>query len=121
QNMTTADRLILAQIAAVARRYARTRIRSDEERAEAVAKLTEVAGGRSDLLAEHAGLSLGLGQVSLEILAYQYEMAAELCILAGADESLIPQWIAEGRNRAETARLVPYSSGAVGRPSRRGA
>lgn len=30
--------------------------------------------------------------------------AAQLCIAAGADESMIPQWIQEGRRRAELRR-----------------
>jgi hypothetical protein len=34
---------------------------------------------------------------------------AELCRLAGADESLIPQWVEEGRHRAEAALLPPFS------------
>jgi hypothetical protein len=34
---------------------------------------------------------------------------AELCRMAGADEALIPQWIQEGRRRAEAAKLPPFS------------
>ena len=41
--------------------------------------------------------------------------AAQLCIEAGADETLIPRWIEEGRRRAENARRMPHS----GRPRRR--
>ncbi len=32
--------------------------------------------------------------------------------LAGADEATIPQWVAEGRRRAEAARMPPHG----GRP-----
>jgi|SRR5271166_623033 len=35
--------------------------------------------------------------------------AAQLCRLAGADETLIPHWIAEGRRRAGAARTRPHS------------
>ena len=34
---------------------------------------------------------------------------AELCRMAGADEALIPQWIDEGRCRAEAAQPPPFS------------
>ena len=35
------------------------------------------------------------------------QAVAELCRPAGADEALIPQWIEEGRRRAEIARMPP--------------
>ena len=61
-------------------------------------ELRELAGGRADLLARVAGIFEGASGGELdEPLARQ---AARLCRLAGADESLIPQWIAEGRRRA---------------------
>jgi hypothetical protein len=34
---------------------------------------------------------------------------ADLCIKAGADETLIPRWEEAGRRRAETASAIPYS------------
>jgi hypothetical protein len=34
------------------------------------------------------------------------ETAAALCIEAGADETLIPQWVEEGRRRAELNGLA---------------
>lgn len=37
------------------------------------------------------------------------QAVAELCIAAGADESLIPGWIEEGWRRAEAASLPPFS------------
>jgi hypothetical protein len=43
----------------------------------------------------------------------QAQAVAELCRLAGADASLIPQWIEEGRRRAE-ARRVPRSASRAG-------
>lgn len=36
---------------------------------------------------------------------------AELCRLAGADEDAIPRWIEEGRRRAASAALPPFSGG----------
>ena len=70
-------------------------------------ELRELAGGRADLLAEVAGTFEGASHGELdEPLARQ---AAHLCRLAGADETLIPQWIAEGRRRAGVARMRPHS------------
>jgi hypothetical protein len=72
-----------------------------------VTELRELAGGQADLLAEVAGIFEGASEGELdEPLARQ---AAHLCRLAGADETLIPQWIAEGRRRAEAARMRPHS------------
>jgi hypothetical protein len=45
------------------------------------------------------------------------QAVAELCPMAGADEALIPQWIREGRRRAEVAQLPPFSQ--PGRAPRR--
>ena len=70
-------------------------------------ELRELAGGRADLLAEVAGIFEGASDGDLdEPLAGQ---AAHLCRLAGADETLIPQWIGEGRRRAGVARMRPHS------------
>src|SRR5271165_1452803 len=38
--------------------------------------------------------------------------AAQLCRLSGADEALIPQWVEEGRRRAEDA-CMPAPSGGI--------
>jgi hypothetical protein len=35
--------------------------------------------------------------------------AARLCIAARADETLIPQWMEEGRRRTANARKRPYT------------
>jgi acetyl-CoA carboxylase alpha subunit len=55
--MSTADQLLSARIAAVARRH--TRRGEVDDLDQAVAELQEVAGDRHDLLAEHAGVSAG--------------------------------------------------------------
>ena len=72
-----------------------------------MAKLRELAAGRADLLAEVAGIFVGTSEGELdEPLARQ---AAGLCRLAGADKDLIPEWVEEGRRRAESARKMPHS------------
>ena len=89
----------MAQLTGEARHRAKWRDLTDDEQAAAVTELRELAGGPADLLAEVAGLFEGTSEGELdEPLARQ---AAELCRLAGADEAAIPQWVAEGRRRAE--------------------
>jgi hypothetical protein len=101
------DRILVAQLTGTARHHARWRELAQDEQDAAVTELRELAGGRADLLAEVAGIFEGASEGELdEPLARQ---AAHLCRLAGADETLIPQWIAEGRHRAEAARMRPHS------------
>jgi hypothetical protein len=68
------------------------------DRVAALAELAELAAGRSDLLARCAGLAVGTHEGDLD--EGRYVRAAQLCIEAGADTSLIPHWIDVGRNRA---------------------
>ena len=70
-------------------------------------ELRELAGGRADLLAQVAGIFEGASDGDLD--EPRARQAAHLCRLAGADETLIPQWIAEGRRRAGAARIPPHS------------
>jgi len=102
-----ASRILIAQFTGTVRHHAkRRRLTADVETA-AVAELRELASGRSDLLADVAGVMEGFAEGELdEPLARQ---AAQMCRLAGADEPLIPQWIAEGKRRSEIARMPPYS------------
>jgi len=101
------DRILVAQLTGTARHHARWRELAQDEQDAAVTELRELAGGRADLLAEVAGIFEGASEGELdEPLARQ---ATHLCRLAGADETLIPQWIAEGRHRAEAARMRPHS------------
>jgi hypothetical protein len=97
--------MIVAELAGAARRHARWRDLTEAEAAAAVAELREVAARRSGLLAEVCGVLLGFREKGLE--EPRAKAAAELCRLAGADETLIPQWIREGRRRAEAARMPP--------------
>jgi len=101
-----ADRLIVARLNGIARRHGRRQL-TEAETAAATAELRTVAGGRGDLLAEVAGIGLGFYEGRPEELRARTE--AELCRLAGADESLIPRWTEEGRRRAEAARAPPFS------------
>lgn len=104
---SSADRLLFAQIAAIAGRHARWRPLSAAEEADAIGELAETADGRADLLAEYAGLALGCHEH--EVDAPRYQRAAELCLKAGADATLIPRWIDEGRRRAAVAAQIPFS------------
>ena len=101
------DRILVAQLTGTARHHARWRELAQDEQDAAVTELRELAGGRADLLAQVAGIFEGASDGELdEPLARQ---AAQLCRLAGADETLIPQWMAEGRRRAGAARMRPHS------------
>ena len=100
-----ADQLTAARIAAVTRRHARGRVLTGAEEAAALTELAEVADGRIDLLARHAGLAVGFHDHDSD--APIYLQIALLCIKAGADTALIPRWIEEGRRRAAAARQIP--------------
>jgi hypothetical protein len=41
--------------------------------------------------------------------AARYRQIAELCVAAGADQTLIDRWIAVGRQRAAIARAMPHA------------
>jgi hypothetical protein len=96
-----ADRLLAARISGIAQRSARWGGLTEDEKAAGAAELREVAGDRPDLLAQEAGLSLGSAEGKGPEYAARGHAVAELCRLAGADESLIAQWVEEGRRRAE--------------------
>ena len=78
------DRLLVARLSGIAARHARRGGPTDE----AVAELREVAKSRADLLADVAGTALGAADAHGWPEAHHRQ--AELCILAGADESRIP-------------------------------
>jgi hypothetical protein len=103
------DQTLLAEISGVARRLARGRTLTGAERQEAAATLSEVARGRADLLAECARLALGApGGSPDEARRLQ---VAQLCIDAGADLTLIPQWT--GGDRRPGAAVPVSRAGAV--------
>ena len=118
---TERDRIIVAQIAGAASRHARTHPLTQAGLQDAIAELATVADGRADLLAEHAGLAIGCHEGDLD--EAHHLRAAQLCINAGADTSLIPRWIEEGRRRAAAAakrhrRLTSQSAKTPGRTLR---
>jgi hypothetical protein len=92
-----ADSLLGAELRGTAEHHAKWRPRTADEHAAAVAELRELAGGRSDLLAEEAGLLIGCYEDHIN--GPLKRCAAELLIAAGADESLLTEWIGEGRRR----------------------
>jgi hypothetical protein len=94
-----------AQIAAAAARYVQGWRFSAEEEAAAIAELAKAAAGRADLLAERAGTALGFSEGGLE--RARNLQIAELCIAAGADETLIGRWIEVGRELAARVRAIP--------------
>ena len=100
------DRMRVAELTGEARRHAKWPPLTEEEEATAMTELRALAGGRADLLAEVAGIFEGTSEGELDEPFAR--CAARLCRLAGADESLIPQWAEEGRRRAEAARKPPY-------------
>ena len=99
------DRLAVAQLTLTARRLVAQlahhawRWPTPDETARWVAELQQIAPGRTDLLAEAAGLMLGAAEGTLD--EPRACAAAELCRTAGADPALIPQWTEEGRRRAQ--------------------
>jgi len=96
------DELTVARLTGAAWRHASGREPTDAETAAAVTELTQMAGGRGDLLAEVAGLLMGFYRHTAE--QARAEAAARHCIAAGADLDLIPRWIEEGRRRAAVAQ-----------------
>ena len=103
-----ADRILVAQLTGEARFRAKWRDLTEDEKAAAVGELRELAAGRSDLLAEVAGILEGASEGDLdEAFARQ---AAGLCRKAGADPDAIPAWVEEGRRRRANASRPPFSS-----------
>lgn len=100
---------MLARISGICSRHcARGEIDDMDDMDAAVAELRAAAGDKPQLLAEHAGLSLGMAQAD-RLLAPRYRAESELARAAGADESQIERWIEVGRKRAEQSRLTPYA------------
>lgn len=102
-----ADGLVVAQLAGAAARHASSRSLSADQETAALAELREIAAGRSDLLAQEAGLALGFGEAQPD--ADRYRRMAELLLKAGADAAVIPRWVEVGRDRARSGRAKPYA------------
>jgi hypothetical protein len=101
-----ADRIIVARLMGAAGRHSRWEPPSEAVTAAAVAELREIAVGRSDLLAEVAGVLVGFREGTPDEPKARND--AEFCRLAGADEAQIPQWVAIGRDRAAQASQPPF-------------
>jgi hypothetical protein len=84
------DRLTVARLDGIARRHARWGGLTEAEKEAGEAELREIAGQRTDLLAEVAGLALGTAEGKGEEYAARGQAVAELCRMAGAGEDLIP-------------------------------
>jgi hypothetical protein len=97
------DRLIVARLSGAAQRHARWGDLDDAQTATGAAELREIAGNRPDLLAEVAGIMVGWAEGKGPEYEAKGQGVAELCRAAGADESLIPGWVEEGRRRANPA------------------
>jgi hypothetical protein len=105
------DRLIVARLDCIAQRHARWGAATEDEMTAGAAELRELAGDRPDLLAEVAGIALGASEGKGPEYGARSQAVAGLCRLAGADEDAIPSWIKEGRRRAASAALPPFSGG----------
>jgi hypothetical protein len=92
------DERMLGQIADTCRWYAAARPPAAQRRATALTTLAQISGGRTDLLARYAGQSLAWYDTQPDAPAHQ--TAAQLCIDAGADMSLIEQWHHQYRPRS---------------------
>jgi hypothetical protein len=99
------DRLTVARLTGAAWRHASGWEPAGTASAAAVRELREIAGARSDLLAEVAGLLIGYYRRTAEEL--KARAAAYYCIAAGAGVELIPRWIEVGCSRAAAARRIP--------------
>jgi hypothetical protein len=102
------DRLLIARLDGIARRHARWGGVTAAGQAAGAAELHQAAGDRSDLLGEIAGLALGTAEGQGQEHQGRGQAIADLCRMAGADESLIPQWRQAGRERAALAGRPPF-------------
>lgn len=109
-ELTGNDRITVARIAGVSSRRAGQWLNGQCSEAEAVAELVAVAGGRADLLAQHAGVVTGATEGELPMQVEMAREQARLCILAGADPDALGPWIDVGRQRHGQRRLPPFSS-----------
>jgi hypothetical protein len=70
----------MASLSGATSRWSGHHVLADEDRAAAVAEIRGLAGNRPDLLAEHAGVCLGMAEAGLELMPPQYRLGAELAI-----------------------------------------
>src|SRR5258708_32609834 len=96
--------IVVARLAGTASRHARGRDLTPAEHDRAVAELMQIAAGRTDLLAEWAGLAAGGHEGSPDEAIHR--QAAQLCLDVGADKDPIPRWIAAGRHPQAPAQAL---------------
>ena len=113
-NRPQADQILVARLSGAAGRLSRFGALDDEQTVAGAAELREMAGGRGDLLAEVAGISLGTSEAKGPEYAARAEAIARLCRAAGADVEALGEWIEEGRRRAEAARRRSAGGGMRG-------
>jgi hypothetical protein len=109
------DRILLAKLHGEVMHHARWEPSDEATTQAAVEGLRELVAGREDgpaLLAETAGILTGFHEGDLG--EARARNGAAFCVAAGADESLIPEWVEEGRRRAARARMPPPSGGLHG-------
>jgi hypothetical protein len=87
---------------------------AEDEHQAAVGECASSLAAVPDLLAHVCGIELGFGEAEpADTMSLSLRVAA-LCREAGADESLIPEWIEIGRQRRADARQLPFSGGVRG-------
>ena len=94
--MSTRDQLLEGKLHTIAERLAL----EEGSIADAVAELRDIASGRTDLLAEAAGIIAGAWSTRPATSYGTEPIAAGLLILAGADRDALASWYDEGRDRA---------------------
>jgi NACHT domain len=100
---------VLAEILRTALNHMKQGQLTVDEEAAAVAALRDRAAGRTDLLAQVAGLLEGVFEG--DVHEPEARLVAMLCRKAGADAEAIPGWIEEGRRQRASADLSPFSGG----------
>ena len=117
------DRLIIAHLAGASSRHAGWRRPVGEARDAALAELREIATVdghlRADLLAEEAGILLGIADVKGPPTGLHDALRGELLVDAGAaPPELVEEWRAEGNYRARPMTGGPFSAPLPGPPGR---
>jgi len=114
EKRSAADRILIAQLMGTAKRQAQWREMTEAEQAPGIAELRELAAGRTDLLAEVAGILEGASEG--EPTGPRSVQAAQLCRLAWRRPGGDPG-VDRGRSAPEGRGAAPAI---LGRPARWG-
>lgn len=100
--MATADNLLISALHGTAWRYAVERRPLESS----IAELTEIAGGRNDLIAEAAGITAGAWLAWPQTHIGHELIAAGMLIMAagGLDYDLLGHWVQVGFERGQRAK-----------------